>query len=416
MNADILVIYGKQRDKRNFEGRKIMKRKINNTTIGMAIFALVLSLLLLLVWGIYNLKINSIQEEKYKGKNVFDQMIENGYPIMTDAEHITIGGYDAVRLFYPVSEEHGMGIGLIYSAQYRKLYIYGAAEMTGAAEGQTCQEWFESCMEEQGISWADMEDYKEDFICGEILEPWFGEGHDYFSKDRLGELEVVDFLMPYEYSGTDMEVPEEEVVHEEEYGGWVIYKLKERIYTTWSLPLIVHCKQESKEYNYADITDRIEDDIKGINTVCEGFVMSKLEFDYSFYEMLRKKGEDVDHIAYNNHLRFYVNDWNGLIKWIQESGKVEGNLTKLAYRREEGETKTLEMLRYYDRQMIKEILSSGEMYFDRDYLYVRFPYCDRTGGKTLWVENGSGIIWQGWLALKWDDIGRFLINFDGVQQ
>lgn len=368
-------------------------------------------LILILLLEICCLKLNSIQEEKYKGKNVFDQMIENGYPIMTDAEHITIGGYGAVRLFYPVSEEHGMGIGLIYSAQYHKLYIYGTAEMTGAVEGQTYQEWFESCMEEQDISWADMEDHKEDFICGEILEPWFGEGHDYFSKDRLGELEVVDFLMPYEYSGTDMEVPKEEVVHEDEYEGWVICKLKERIYTTWSLPLVVHCKQSSREYYYTDITDRIEDDIRGVNTVSERFVMSKLEYDQSFYEILRKKGE---YVILENHLRFYVRDWSGLIKWIQESGKVEGNLTKLAYRREEGEAKTLEMLRYYDWQMIKEILSSGEMYFDRDYLYVRFPYYDYINKETIWIENGTGEAWQGWLAMKWDDISEFLINFDGV--
>ena len=370
--------------------------------------------ILVLLLEICYLKIGSIQEEEYKGKNVFDQMIENGYPIMADAEHITVGGYDAVRLFHPVAEEHGMGIGLIYSAQYHKLYIYGAAEMTGAAEEQTYQEWFESCMEEQGISWADMEDHKEEFICGEILELWFGEEHDYFSRDRLGELEVVDFLMPYEYSGTDVEVPEKETIHEVEYEGWEICRLKERVYTTWSLPLIVYCKQESKEYNYTDITDRIEDDIKGVNTVSERFVMSRMEFDYSFHEMLRKKGEDVDYLVLNNQLRFYVNDWNGLIEWIQESGKVEGNLTKLAYRREEGEAKTLEMLRYYDRRMIKKILSSGEIYFDGDYLYVRFPYCDNTGKEPLWVGNGASEVWQGWLAMKWDDISEFLINFDGV--
>ena len=90
-------------------------------------------------------------------RNVFDEMIEKNYVVMEEAEHITAGGYDAVRLLWPVKEGTPLRIGLIYS--------------------------------------------REAFICKNILEKWFTEHKSSFTKDRLGDLEVLDFLMPYEYCG-----------------------------------------------------------------------------------------------------------------------------------------------------------------------------------------------------------------------
>lgn len=342
--------------------------------------------------GFGSIKLYGTAKEEHTEGNVFDQMIENGYPIMADAEHVTVGGYDAIRLIYPIAGEHDMRIGLVYSGQYRKLYIYGEAEPDEGAGGQGYQEWFENCMEEQGISWAAMEDHKEDFICGEILDPWFEEKQGYFSKDRLGDLEIMDYLMPYEYCGMDVEILDEETV-EEKYGDLDICKVKYKTYITWSLPLIRKCVQESREYDYSNIMDRIEDDIKGISTVSERF----LRWNIPYPEFESVSGS--------------ITDWNGLIKYIRYSGRVKGNLTRLAYRREEGEKKTLKMLQHYTPQMIREAMTTGATYYDEDYLYVRFPYCDYQDTEPVWVGNGTGEPWQGWLAMEWDDISRFLINY-----
>ena len=40
-------------------------------------------------------------------------------------------------------------------------------------------------MEKNGITWDDMEDYKEEFICSNILGTWFEEHESEFSKNRL---------------------------------------------------------------------------------------------------------------------------------------------------------------------------------------------------------------------------------------
>ena len=37
-------------------------------------------------------------------KNVFDEMISKRYIVMEEAEHVTAGGYDAVRLLWQVKE------------------------------------------------------------------------------------------------------------------------------------------------------------------------------------------------------------------------------------------------------------------------------------------------------------------------
>lgn len=136
-------------------------------------------------------------------QNVFDEMIVKKYMVMEEAEHITAGGYDAVRLHWQVKEGTPLRIGIVYSMEYKKLYIYGDACMPEEIRDMSYQEYFEKSLEDYGITWEEVEDRKEDFICKNILEQWFTGHRSRFSKDRLGELEVLDFLMPYEYCGKD---------------------------------------------------------------------------------------------------------------------------------------------------------------------------------------------------------------------
>ena len=215
----------------------------------------ILSIVLVAGAGIWKYKSRSNPDTGFdKAINVFDEMIEEKYTVMEEAEHITAGGYDAVRLYWQVKEGTPLRIGIVYSMEYKKLYIYGDACMPDEIRDMSYQEYFEKSLAEYGITWEEVEDRKEDFICKNILGQWFTEHKSSFSKDRLGELEVLDFLMPYEYCGKDnsewMTVTE---TVEEGYGGAFQGKIR---YTEWDAGNLL-CKQtqKSRDYGYPDIMD-----------------------------------------------------------------------------------------------------------------------------------------------------------------
>ncbi|MCM1425642.1 MAG: hypothetical protein NC118_03475 [Eubacterium sp.] len=331
-------------------------------------------------------------------KNVFDEMIAKKYIVMEDAEHIAVGGYDAVRLLWPVKERTPLKIGIIYSKEYQKLYIYGDACMPEEIENMSYQEYFEECLKKYDITWEEVEDRKEDFICKSILETWFIENESLFSKDRLGELEVIDFLMPYEYCGKDNSKWKTvtEIV-EEGYRGTFQGKI---VYTVWDAEALL-CRQTQKhrDYGFRDIMERIEADMNAFNTVSEDIVVEW----YGRWERMNEEEREFDSLA-----DVFSLECHNFVDWLRTSGKVEGNLTKLSYTREEGEAKTQEILEQYPSSELFRMLEIADYYIAGDELNIRLACYDYEADNPGWLENGKGEVWQGWITLKIDDIREFL--------
>ncbi len=345
--------------------------------------------------------------------NVFDEMIENGHTAMENAEHVTAGGFDAIRMLWTVKEGTPLRIGIVYSMEYKKLYIYGDACIPEEIHDMSYQEYFEECLKEYGITWEEVEDSKEDFICKNILGTWFTEYESSFTKDRLGELEVLDFLMPYEYCGKDnsewMTVVE---TVEEGYRGAFNGKVH---YTIWNAEeLLCRQTQKSRDYGYHDIMERIEEDINGFNTVSEDIAV---EWDWRWEE----KGAGEQEFA--SLVDIFDLKCHEFVDWLQAGGEVEGNLTKLSYAREEGEEKTREMLKQCSKSKLFRNLETADYYIAGNELNIRLAYYDYETENSDWVENGKGELWQGWITVNIDDIREFLygngsdylIKFEGEE-
>ena len=327
--------------------------------------------------------------------NVFDEMIENEHTAIEDAEHVTAGGYDAIRMLWTIKEGTPLRIGIVYSMEYKKLYIYGDACMPEEIQDMSYQEYFEECLKEYGITWEGVEDSKEDFICKNILGTWFAEHNSSYTKDRLGKLEVLDFLMPYEYCGKDNSewITVTETV-EEGYRGTFNGKVQ---YTVWDTgDFLCRQTQKSRDYGYHDIMERIEADINGFNTVSEDI---KAEW-YCKWQRQYEDEQEYDSLA-------DVLNCSEFLDWLQAGGAVEGNLTKLAYTREEGEEKTREMLEQCSGSKLYRNLQTADYYIAGNELNIRMAYYDYETENFDWVENGKGELWQGWITVKIDDVREF---------
>ena len=326
-------------------------------------------------------------------ENVFDEMIEKNYEAMEGAEQVWAGGYGFIRLTCPVAEEPDVEIGFLYSREYKKLYLYGEAKQTEGEE-KPYQEYFWECLEKMGISAGELEDYKEQFICRDLLGNWFGKYDSHFSKDNLGNLEVIDYLMPYEYTGIDNGDRKVNVTVETEgYEGLFEGKVT---YTEWKAPEGFRCIQQSRRYGYTDVLSHIADDMNGKTSNGESFFITW-------------NGELCKY-----HAGTFI-DQNKMAEWIQQNpDKVYGNLSGLAYSREEGEGRTRILLRNTAKTRIHKTIGECEFYMDDMYLYLRFPYYingDReyiTVGEKEKVKNGEGHFRTEWIAVKWDDIQEFI--------
>ncbi|MBD5493449.1 MAG: TipC family immunity protein [Lachnospiraceae bacterium] len=343
----------------------------------------------------------------YKGRsntdirNVFDEMIAKRYKVMEDAEHVTAGGYDAICMLWTVKEGTPLRIGIIYSMEYKKLYIYGDACMPEEIHDMSYQEYFEECLKEYGITWEEVEDSKEDFICKYILGTWFTEYESGYTKDRLGELEVLDFLMPYEYCGKDNSewITVTETV-EEGYRGVFDGKVQ---YTAWDVGnFLCRQTQKSRDYGYHGIMERIEADINGFNTVSE-------DIKVKWYCKSNRQYEDEQ--EYDSLADVFYLECHEFVDWLQAGGEVKGNLTKLAYTREEGEAKTREMLKQCSGSKLFRNLEVADYYIAGNELNIRLAYYDYETENPDWVENGKGELWQGWITVKIDDIREFLRGY-----
>ncbi len=226
---------------------------------------------------------------------------------------------------------------------------------------------------------------------------WLSGGGSAYTKDSLGELEVVDYLMPYGYCGTDGSEwrRETEAIDEGHKGA-----LRSRIRTTvWEngQGMFYRQTQRSRDYGYQDIVERIEADMGGFNTVSERITVEWKE---------DKDGEERMSLEHYDSLRglFYEKYLYDFAEWMKTSGKVKGNLTKLAYTREEGEEKTQEIIEQYPIWELDYVLVDADFYIEGDELHIRLPYYDSEAEEPGWVENGKGKIWQGWVTVKISDI------------
>lgn len=156
--------------------------------------------------------------------------------------------------------------------------------------------------------------------------------------------------------------------------------------------------QTSRDYGYRNIMERIEADINGFNTVSEKFVVEwYCKRDWA-------DEDDLENITVGD--LFYGN-WIEFRDWLASSGKVEGNLTRLSYTREEGEIKTREL---FEQHFLEEssLFHMADYYIAGDELNIRLAYYDDEAENPGWLENGKGDLWQGWITVKIDDIREFL--------
>lgn len=326
-------------------------------------------------------------------RNVFDEMIKRKYDVIANAEQTTAGGYDAFCINYSLQEGTPLKIGMIYSREYKKLYLYGDADMPENIQDMSYQEYFEKCLSEYGVTWEMVEDCKEEFLCEKILGPWFENENRHYTKDNLGELEVIDYLLPYEYCGidnSDNKIVIETV--EEGYQGAFRGKLK---YAIWDNVFSdkIQCIQQDRDYGFHDIMERIDADINGFHTLNGKIVMEWDDniFRYdSVYALMNELG------------------MSDFVEWLISSGNAQGNLTKLSYSREEGERKTQEMLEACPLGKLKASIKEADFYFEGEYLHIRLPYYDYEADNPDWLENGRGELWQGWLSVKIEEFRKFV--------
>ncbi|MCM1425641.1 MAG: hypothetical protein NC118_03470 [Eubacterium sp.] len=238
------------------------------------------------------------------------------------------------------------------------------------------------------VYWKELEDYKDYLLYDIIIGSYLDNGRSRFSIDNLGEFEIIDCLMPYEYCGIPDRKAEKTEVDEQGVS-----------YITWIDTGSMLCVQQKIEQEvwYDDqrmlhmvlthIPLTITDEIFRRDTGATRFVV----------QIEGKECELSDLIDINDDF----------IGWMKYSGQVEGNLQKISPDRETGCKETQQMLQNFPEEKMQIALEHCEFYIDPGYLHVRLPYWDYKLKEPAFVRNGNDL-WRGWLTMRTDDIERFL--------
>lgn len=350
-------------------------------------------------------------------QNVFDEMVVNDCEGLRNAEYINVleysTRYEIVSMeFASIAENissfmtkrlwdyEGLGTGdslfisfyfsdpakdyegtivFAYNHQMHKLYIY---------------------QQDGEIPLEDLERYR-DYLLGEVLlGSWLDNGESRFSWDDLGKLEIVDYLLPYEYCGTGgNNADEEKAIYQKEYTNRF---RAEESYITWLESDELLCLQQKIEYD-----DRGDRDAWGRIWFAPDMYKKMLEESYGqnlgssrFIVQEKESGKICS-------LSDIVNINDEFITWMKESGKAEGNLPKASKSREDGMKATQQMLADCPAERMEEELMKCEFYIEPGYLHIRFPYWSQSGESPGWQTNGNSL-WKNWLTIKTEDIEAFL--------
>lgn len=313
----------------------------------------------------------------YKGMDFDSVCIEkksNIYSIIKKslAEETDIGRAAPLFISFTIYDESGDRsnshirgeIEFIYYEKLDKLYIWG---------------------EKGEMSWEEVEGYRDYLLHDIILGSYLELGKSRFSMGGLGEFELIDYLMPYEYCG----MPEKELerVYDEEQGV---------AYTTWlDIGGMLCVQQDILRENIGlhgsvtmnDIPSMVTDEVFGRDTGCSRFAVQQDGKECELSDLVR-----ID---------------DAFIGWMKSSGQAEGDLQRISPDRESGSRKTQQMLRECPPDKAKEALEGCEFYIEPGYLHIRFPYWDYEAGEPGFMRNGDSL-WKGWLTMRTDDMERFL--------
>ncbi len=343
-----------------------------------------------------------IQDMQDSVQNVFDEMMVNNGDALLNSENI----YDVIdhrphHLYIDMKYKNmdkGISSNIIICFQddskltiNAPLYFsFGIQGETGGTQSNIFFAYYEEVDKlyiwgkRVGISWEEMEAYRDYLLYDIIINSYLDNGCSRFSMDNLGEFEVVDYLMPYEYCG----MPEWEVERTEINEQGVRY-------ITWVDTNQLLCVQQEIQhddrrldgYIRANLPAMISNDVFGREIGTSRFVVQLNGVDCRLSALITINNEFVD--------------------WIKNSGKAQGNLLRISADRESGCKKTQQMLQNCPEDTIKEILEWSEFYIEPGYLHIRFPYWDYEAKEPGFVKNGCDW-WKGWLTVQTDDIGRFL--------
>ena len=267
-------------------------------------------------------------------------------------------------------DEDGNALGVISFAYYegvKKLYIYNRYTISEA----------------EPMPLEKLEAYKDYLLYDVVIGSYLDNGKSRFSMDNLGEFEVIDYLMPYEYCG----MPDREVKRTEADEQGVSY-------TTWLETDSMLCIQQTIQHDDRRVHGitlghplMLTDEIFGRDTGASRFVVQRDGRDCELSDLIE------------------IND--DFIEWLKYSGQAEGNLLRISPDRETGCRKTQQMLQNFPEEQMQTVLEHCEFYIEPGYLHVRFPYWDYELKEPGFVRNGDDL-WRGWLTIRTDDIERFL--------
>ena len=355
-----------------------------------------------------------IQDMQDSIQNVFDEMAVNDCLVLKESENITRFGEETDRIQGYIGMQYnetahdsvyGQTAGNIHShlrkdtgeptgigrnaPLYITFYIYDEND-SQHIRGEIEFIYYEKLDKlyiwgEKGeMSWEEVEGYRDYLLHDIILGSYLELGKSRFSMGGLGEFELIDYLMPYEYCG----MPEKELerVYDEEQGV---------AYTTWLDIGGMLCVQQDISYDnvfvegfdFGRIPSMVTDEVFGRDTGCSRFAVQQDGKECELSDLVR-----ID---------------DAFIGWMKSSGQAEGDLQRISPDRESGSRKTQQMLRECPPDKAKEALEGCEFYIEPGYLHIRFPYWDYEAGEPGFIRNGDSL-WKGWLTMRTDDMERFL--------
>lgn len=348
----------------------------------------------------------------FQDKIEFEESIQNVFDEMTVDKCIVLRNSENVQGYMDIKEENRMAYSIMYykdldeniSSSLRKdfgdptglgrnapLYIgFSILDENKNLLGEINFIYYERInklyvLGDKGeLSWADVEKYRNYLLYDIVLESYLNARDSKFTMEDLGEFEMIDYLMPYEYCG----MPEREA---------------DRIQT------------DEKAVSYIVWLDNgsmlcVQQEIQRDNIDMKGLVFTRLPSMVSDEVLGRETGSTRFLVQINGKdcmLSDLVEIESGFIEWMKYSGLAEGNLQRISLDRESGCRKTQQMLQNFPGDKMQMMLEYCEFYIEPGYLHIRFPYWDYEEEEADFLKNGNDL-WRGWLTMRTDDIEEFL--------
>lgn len=302
---------------------------------------------------------------KYLGENI-DSVLEL-IPYM----HSGPTKDSPLYIYFTISDDAGneAKVNFVYYQEVNKLYIWGECG---------------------SLSWAELEAYRDYLLNDVIIGSYLKNSKSAFSSKNLGEFELIDYLMPYEYCGMP-----------EYYGKTGNHAVKTQrneqgiTYTTWLDEDGLLCMQQ---------------EIAREERTTSGHILGEIPI-MLIEEIYSKNIDGTRFVVKRNEEPCRLSDLieidSDFIEWMKNSGRANGNLQRISPDRTTGCLDTQKMLKKCPAKEIEAALEQCEFYIEPGYLHIRFPYWDYTARKPAFIKNGNDL-WRGWLTIRTDDIEGFL--------